>query len=754
MVHTFQWLGNLSDSDVRRVRLLVMAFLLVLVAAWPALKATAQAQESGLNDSGEPQYVDGVYQGDEIDVELIAESQNVVPGETLWTAIRLDPTEGWHTYSKWPGDSGDATFIHSWDLPDGAQAGDIHWPIPTWLPFPGSDLVTFSYKGEVLLMVPVEVPADFAGDEFAMTAHVEWQVCDLICLIEDAEISLAVPVTQGELRPDPQWADRFAATRDTLPTDEHTIEGLFAMAGDRVSFSFNSNNQAFADAEEVWFFPEQRRVLDPGPLRDVSIMPGVVQITHEQPRRVLTDLEQVDGLLAVQHADGQVTGYSITAEVATPEGLAAIAAVASEQAGPGNLVGGERSLLTIIVFAMLGGLILNLMPCVFPVLSLKVLNLTAKGGASSAQKKMHGLAYTAGIVVTFMALASVLLVLRAGGEAVGWAFQLQSPWFVALLVFLFFVMGLSLSGVYEFGTRLMGVGDSLTTSKGYKSSFFTGVLATVVASPCTAPFMGAALGFALAQSWLVAMIVFAFLGLGMALPFLALAFSPALMKHMPKPGPWMVTFKEFMAFPMYAAALWLLWVLGVQVGVNGMVAVASAALLLALALWLMQKGSHASDGWRRANTVVGLVLIVVALSVLRMPLLEPRMGNPDSGVDMSGNDYEADFEPFASARVEELRNIGTPVLVNMTAAWCITCLANEQTTLSTQRVQQAMRDSGITYMKGDWTNQDPEISRVLDEFDRPSVPLYILYPGDPSAEPMILPQLLTPTIVLDAFASL
>ncbi|MEX2335139.1 MAG: thioredoxin family protein [Pseudohongiella sp.] len=754
MVHTFQWLGNLSDSDVRRVRLLVMAFLLVLVAAWPALKATAQAQESGLNDSGEPQYVDGVYQGDEIDVELIAESQNVVPGETLWTAIRLNPTEGWHTYSKWPGDSGDATFIHSWDLPDGAQAGDIHWPIPTWLPFPGSDLVTFSYKGEVLLMVPVEVPADFAGDEFAMTAHVEWQVCDLICLIEDAEISLTVPVTQGELRPDPQWADRFAATRDTLPTDEHTIEGLFAMAGDRVSFSFNSNNQAFADAEEVWFFPEQRRVLDPGPLRDVSIMPGVVQITHEQPRRVLTDLEQVDGLLAVQHADGQVTGYSITAEVATPEGLAAIAAVASEQAGPGNLVGGERSLLTIIVFAMLGGLILNLMPCVFPVLSLKVLNLTAKGGASSAQKKMHGLAYTAGIVVTFMALASVLLVLRAGGEAVGWAFQLQSPWFVALLVFLFFVMGLSLSGVYEFGTRLMGVGDSLTTSKGYKSSFFTGVLATVVASPCTAPFMGAALGFALAQSWLVAMIVFAFLGLGMALPFLALAFSPALMKHMPKPGPWMVTFKEFMAFPMYAAALWLLWVLGVQVGVNGMVAVASAALLLALALWLMQKGSQASDGWRRANTVVGLVLIVVALSVLRMPLLEPRMGNPDSGVDMSGNDYEADFEPFASARVEELRNIGTPVLVNMTAAWCITCLANEQTTLSTQRVQQAMRDSGITYMKGDWTNQDPEISRVLDEFDRPSVPLYILYPGDPSAEPMILPQLLTPTIVLDAFASL
>lgn len=755
MVRRFQRPIQQSDSEARRVMPLFMALLLAAVAAWPSLAPiSAQAQESGPEDSSEPQYIDGVYQGDEIDVELIAESQNVVPGETLWTAIRLNPTEGWHTYSKWPGDSGDATFIHSWSLPEGAQAGEIQWPIPTWLPFPGSDLVTFSYKGEVLLMVPIEVPAAFTGSEFAMTAHVEWQVCDLICLIEDAEVSLTLPVAQGELRADSRWAGAFAATRDQLPTDNHAIEGLFAMAGDRVSFSFTSNSQAFAEAEDVWFFPEQRRILDPGPLRDVTLLPGVAQITHAQPRRMLTDLEQIDGLLAVQHADGDVRGYDITVDLASPDGLAAIAAVASEQAGPGALADSERSLFTIMMFALLGGLILNLMPCVFPVLSLKVLNLTAKSGASGAQKKLHGLAYTAGIVLTFMVLASVLLALRAGGEAVGWAFQLQSPWFVAMLVFLFFVMGLSLSGVYEFGTRLMGVGGSLTASKGYKSSFSTGVLATIVASPCTAPFMGAALGFALAQSWLVAMTVFAFLGIGMALPFLLLAFSPALMKHMPKPGPWMVTFKEFMAFPMYAAALWLLWVLGVQVGVNGMVAVASAALLLALALWLLQKGNSASAGWRRANMAVSLVLVVVALSVLRMPLLEPRLGGPDAGVDMSGVEYEADFEPFASARVAELRNSGTPVLVNMTAAWCITCLANEQTTLSTQRIQQAMRDNGITYMKGDWTNQDPEISRVLDEFDRPSVPLYILYPGNLSEEPVILPQLLTPTIVLEAFASL
>ena len=305
MVHSIQWLANLSGSQARRLLPLLMMFGLLLAATWPALPGTwVQAQESGLDDSNEPQYVDGVYQGDEIDVELIAESLNAVPGETLWTAIRLDPTEGWHTYSKWPGDSGDATFIHSWSLPEGAQAGEIHWPIPTWLPFPGSDLITFSYKHEVLLMVPVQIPADFSGDEFAMTAHVEWQVCDLICLIEDAQVSLTLPVSGNELQADPQWADAFAATRDNLPTDDHAIEGLFAIAGDRVSFSFNSNTQAFADAEDVWFFPEQRRILKPGPLRDVTLMPGVVQITHAQPRRMLTDLEQISGLLAVAKCAG------------------------------------------------------------------------------------------------------------------------------------------------------------------------------------------------------------------------------------------------------------------------------------------------------------------------------------------------------------------------------------------------------------------------------------------------------------------
>lgn len=693
----------------------------------------------------------GVFFGDEIEVELVAESQNVVPGQTLWTAIRLNPTEGWHTYSKWPGDSGDATFVHQWTLPEGAVAGDIHWPTPTWLPFPGTDLITFSYKSQVLLLVPIEVPDTLSAERFTASAHVEWQVCNQICLIGEATVSLDLPVETGPVRADQQWAAAFAQTRDSLPISDHRLDALFAVAGDRISFSVTSNEREFQNVTEAWFFPEQRRILDPGPLRDVTIYPSLVQVTHGQPRRMLTDLQAVPGLLAIQTADGTLRSFVVTADIADVQGIAAIAAVAAEQQGGSFSGPTNQNLLVILLSALAGGLILNLMPCVFPVLSIKAMSLTAKTGASASEYRLHGLAYTAGVVATFLILASVLLALRAGGEAVGWAFQLQSPWFVTMLVFVFFVMGLSLSGVFEFGTRFMGVGSNLTQQGGYSSSFFTGVLATVVASPCTAPFMGAALGFALSQSWIVAMLVFAFLGLGMALPFLLLAFSPALIKHMPRPGPWMVTFKELMAFPMYAAALWLLWVLGMQTGVNGMIAVASAALLLALALWLLQKSTFNTGNWRTVNRVMSVLLLLTALSVLQMPVLEPRTG----GFAGNGSQEVSDeFEPFSAARVQELRTAGAPVLVNMTAAWCITCLANEQTTLSTTRVQDAMRDYGIAYMKGDWTNQDPEISRVLDEFNRPSVPLYILYPADLGAQPRILPQLLTPAIVIEAFASL
>ncbi len=694
------------------------------------------------------------FQGEEIEVELVSESTNVVPGQTLSLALRLTPTEHWHTYSRWQGDSGDATRLSNWQLPAGVVAGELQFPTPTWLPFPGSDLVTFAYEEEVFLLVSIEVPVGLQGPTFEASVFAEWQVCDEICLLGEATLTLSLPVQGQSLVRDTQWGRAFEETRANLPLAEHDVQALFAIAGERISLSFQSAAAVFEGASDVWFFPESKRILKPGPLRDVSIASNLVQITHQQARRLLVEGDRIPGLLSVADAAGRTHGYLLEAVPATTEnvsGIMALAATSGSGSGAEASQGGQ-GLFSVIFLALAGGLILNLMPCVFPVLSLKALSFASKGQAPRSEQRLDGLAYTLGIIVTFMALASILLALRAGGEAVGWAFQLQAPWFVAILIYLFFTMGLSLSGVYEFGSGLMGVGSNLASKSGYKGSFFTGVLATVVASPCTAPFMGAALGFALSQSWLVAMVVFFFLGLGMALPFLVLSFSPALMKYMPKPGAWMNTFKEFMAFPMYATVLWLLWVLGMQVGVNGMAIVVGACLSLAFGLWLLQKRRFASIFWSTANAVIAGVALLVALYALQSPLLAVQ---PDADREAAGDgELSGDhFESFSAARLAQLQAAGQPVFINMTAAWCITCLANEQTTLSADSVLQSMRDNNITYLKGDWTNQDPEISAVLDSFNRPSVPLYILFPGA-GKEPIILPQILTPALVIEVFASI
>lgn len=716
-----------------------LASVIVMLASLLAMPLAVQAE---------------VLKGEEIEVELVSASANAVAGATLTLAVRLDPTEHWHTYSRWQGDSGDATALLDWELPAGAVPGELQFPTPTWLPFPGSDLVTFAYEQEVFLPVTVTVPEDFSGDSFAASVFVQWQVCDEICILGEGRVGIQLPVTGLSLEADPKWEQAFTKTFASLPIaqDDHDIRSLFAIGGERISLSFQSEATVFEGAKDVWFFPESKRILKPAPLRDVTISPGMVQITHAQARRFRAEGDRIEGVLAVEDANGNTHSYLISAVPASAANLSSITPFAASGSAGSDGSGGP-GLLSVIFFALAGGLILNLMPCVFPVLSLKVLSLAAKREYAASVQRLHGIAYTGGIVVTFMLLASILIALRAGGEAVGWAFQLQSPWFVALLIYLFFSFGLSLSGVFEFGTSFMGIGNNLASKSGYKGSFFTGVLATIVASPCTAPFMGAALGFALSQSWLVAMVVFFFLGLGMALPFLVLTFSPALLRYMPKPGAWMNTFKEFMAFPMYATVLWLLWVLGNQVGVNGMAIVVGACILLAFGLWLLQKRTVVGPFWRNANSVMSVIAIVAAFYALQSPMLEARQATHSYAGNDDDEYFNENYEAFSAARLQELRAAGTPVFINMTAAWCITCLANEQTTLSSERVIQAMADQGITYLKGDWTNQDPEISAVLDAFNRPSVPLYVLYPGA-GKEPVILPQILTPSIVVDTFNSI
>jgi thiol:disulfide interchange protein DsbD len=381
---------------------------------------------------------------------------------------------------------------------------------------------------------------------------------------------------------------------------------------------------------------------------------------------------------------------------------------------------------------MLGGLILNLMPCVFPVLSLKALSLTQQAHGELREQRLHALSYTLGVLATFSLITGVLLALRAGGAAIGWGFQLQNPWVIGALAYLMFMLGLSLSGVIELGTRWMGMGQSLTQSKGHSGSFFTGVLAVVVASPCTAPFMGTALGYAVTQPAYIAFSVFFALGIGFAAPFLLLAISPSLARWLPKPGAWMDAFKQAMAYPLYLTTLWLLWVLGRQTGVDGMTAALAGLLALAAACWLW--------GRQRRHALLAMGLVGVAIACLGW-----ATGMQSQAATTAGN-----WQPWSEQRLQSLRAAGKPVLVNMTADWCITCLANERVALDTDAVKQTMQTHQISYLKGDWTRQDPAITAYLAQFRRNGVPLYVVYPADPLAPPQVLPQILTPGLVVAA----
>lgn len=388
--------------------------------------------------------------------------------------------------------------------------------------------------------------------------------------------------------------------------------------------------------------------------------------------------------------------------------------------------------LFAMLLALLGGMILNLMPCVFPVLSIKVMSLAA---ADRSRLALHGWVYTLGIVVCFVGFAIALILARKGGEAVGWGFQLQSPGLIAALTYLFFVMGLSMSGLIHFGGSLMGAGQQLTQKSGLSGSFFTGVLAAVVASPCTAPFMGAALGFALTQPALVCIAIFATLGFGMALPLLLLCYLPALANRLPKPGVWMDNLKQVLAFPLYLSAIWLLWVYGRQTGVNGMASLCIGAVLIAFGCWL--QGRHAAGFWiwLRRLTIAASWITALAL-IFQTPALNNQA------------QQQGRWQTYSPELLADLRSQGRPVFVNLTADWCLTCLANERIALDTPAVEAVFDALNVATIKGDWTNTDPKITELLQEYGRSGVPLYLWFPANHTGKGQILPQLLTKDLVI------
>lgn len=657
-----------------------------------------------------------------VQARLVSSQAAVAPGQRFTVALEQDIKAHWHTYWLNPGDSGQATSI-DWQ---GAQAGPIQWPTPSIQAI--GPLVNYGYEGKPALLVDVTVPADAKpGARFQPTAEVRWLVCKDVCIPEQVTLGLDLPVAaQGKPGPD---ADLIDAWRNAIPKPApFAVKLTAAPQGVRLTGPTGGVTKAY-------FFADTWGAVAHSAPQALTAEAGGWALDIPAGDEPLAAGKPLSGVVVLTTATGE-QAWTVSAPM--PEGAgkgpgpADLTTPAAEGgASPAAAPEGDLGLAPALALALLGGLILNLMPCVFPVLSIKALALVNQGN-----HKAEGLAYTAGVLLSFAALAGVLIALRAGGQQVGWGFQFHSPVFVLVVAYLLFLVGLNLSGFFDVGGSFTGIGSGLAARQGLAGSFFTGVLAAVVATPCTAPFMGAALAFALAQPAVVMLAVFLALGLGLALPFLVLAFWPAAQRWLPRPGAWMDTFKQFLAFPMYAAVVWLLWVLAQQAGPDGVALALGGLVLIAFALWVRRAGRGVLAG---SVTAVSLALALGMAAWIK----------PAPAADVRA---ESSVEPYSAERLADLRAQNKPVFVNMTAAWCISCLVNERVALSRPEVHEAFAKAGITYLKGDWTREDPKITAVLKAHGRSGVPLYLYYaPG--AAEAQVLPQILTPGLVIEAVST-
>lgn len=675
------------------------------------------------------------FKSDHIEVELVAEATALKPGRDNWLGVRFQPEVGWHVYWRNPGDSGKPTSL-TWELPEGISAGEINWPYPQRESLGG--IVNYGYAQETLLPVELTLPENWSASPSAVPIKVKasWLVCKDLCIPGATELSLALPVDDAPSADSQQHA-LFADARARLPQPapaDWKAQFTINSKGKDKTFTLGIIGAHITSVGDTAFFPYENTLINHSSApRKVNDDAHGLRITRTLSDYFIEAPNEVEGVLVIRDGDS-AKAWEIHAQPGEVIPVAASAIVEEHQPGaPTNNT--DASFGLVLLFAIAGGLILNLMPCVFPVLSIKAISLIEARGATARRQRAHALAYTFGVLATFTGLAGLLIALRSSGDAFGWGFQLQQPIFVAVLIYLFFAMALSLSGVVEFGTGLMGVGQSLASSSGYRGSFFTGVLAVAVASPCTAPFMGTALGYALSQPAYVALSVFAALGLGLALPFLAIGFFPQLGRLLPKPGAWMQTFKQVMAFPLYITAVWLLWVLGGLTDRNGMAIALLGLTAIAFALWLWNR-----PGW--LATTGKLAALIVALALLALPQIR-EVGSAPSGAAAS-----SEHEPWSEERLAQLRADGKTVFVNFTADWCITCKVNEHNALASNAVKKAFADDGVVWLEGDWTRSDPDITRELTQFGRSGVPLYLVYAK--GGEPKVLPQILTPEIVLNA----
>lgn len=756
---------------------------------------------------------------DAVTAELVAEQTAAVPGQRLRLGLRLNHDAGWHTYWRNAGDSGLPTQLEL-RLPPGWSSEGLQWPAPQRIRV--GPLANFGYEGEVLLPVLVQVPAQARIGEVArIEGLASWLVCREICVPGQAALALQVPIAAASAATAAQAA--FKSADASIPDPAKALEATWTIAERRLQLVFDPPAGKTNSVRQFTFYPYRERVAAPAADQHLErLADGRWRIDLEVAQdadlasldlatasaRALNGLLVVDDHSVELHATRGVAATlapgqrlltaHLPASAPSSSGLMQRLQSESDLADQGSSTPASRpsaqallasggvlaaasafdlmSVLLMLLGALLGGLILNLMPCVFPVVGLKVLGFIRDAGGNARVARRNALAFAGGVITAFVLLAGLMLALRAAGQAIGWGFQLQTPWVVMLLALLFLAIGLNFSGVFEMGLGLTTLGaqgaapvqpigaaagkagaaqEEAVILKSVFPSFAAGLLAAVVATPCTAPFMGAAVGFTLTSGPWLALPVFATLGLGMAAPYILLGLRPALLAHLPRPGRWMQTLRQGLAFPMYATAVWLLWVLGVQLGVDAMLRVGLAAVLIGAAAWWWGR-QQAVGGLRAALPVV--ILVGLAL-ILAWPEQEsPAIATTQSGAPQSGVGGDVDvaevaqtlrWQPWSLAALQSARASGKTVFVDFTAAWCISCQANKHVVLENQTVRRAFSERAVVLLRADWTRRDAQITAALAEYGRNGVPLYLVFrPDMPQAT--VLPELLTTATVLTA----
>jgi thiol:disulfide interchange protein DsbD len=692
-----------------------LRLLFALLAAFAAMPMAAM-----------PASVSQPVSAPHLTVQLMDEEFGVYAPDAIDAGLYFKLEPGWHIYWSNAGDSGEPPRI-DWTLPKGVTAGPMRFPAPKKLPL--GPLMDFGYENEVLFPIRLSVDATVKpGTTLHLPAKVSWLVCREVCIPGKTNLTLDLPVVASKPAGNGMAINLFKRLESTLPQPlPATAKAVFQPTSEGFRLAVETGQRE----TEAAFFPEEQNILDNPAPQKITPTPKGFFLDLKKDADLTANPDKLHGVLELSGGRNY--------EIAALPGTIAVSPMASAFAlGP---------LLSTVFFAFLGGILLNLMPCVFPVLFLKGLALVQSGSEERRKLRLHGIVYAAGILVSFWALVAVLLGLRAAGATLGWGFQFQSPVFLALMAGLLFFLGLSLAGQFEIGLTLTGAGGSLAKKQGYAGSFFTGVLAVVVATPCTAPFMGAAIGYALAQPAVVTFAVFTALALGLAAPYVALTLQPAWTRLLPKPGAWMEILKQAVAVPIFATVIWLAWVLSGAYGATLLAVLLLSFLLLAVAGWFL--GRWPAKRW------AAIVELLILLGVVAIDALAPQKfaSAPPSAATSTAARSAGTWQPWSAEAVQRAVAAGQPVFVDFTANWCLSCQTNERVALGRTEVMDAFAAHNVLLLKADWTRQDPAITEALTALGRSGVPVYALYvPGENS--PRLLPQVLTPGIVVGALAKL